>query len=220
MSLVTNVVRPAGEADRLLLMVHGLGADEHDLTALLPHLDRRGRLLAVFPRAPHTLPFGGYGWFDFGGPDGVDRSSFLSALDALDDALDSACAEHGLAREQSVVGGFSQGCALTLALAYRSGAKPRPAAVLAMSGLMVHAPWLPYEESDDLPPALVQHGTYDGVLPVARGWAAARDLTVLGAPVVYREYPIEHHVSIESVDDAGAWLDAVLAGERPEDPGP
>ena len=53
--LVTNVVRGRQEPDRLLLLIHGKGSDEHDLEALIPYLDPEGRFLTVLPRAP--LPF-------------------------------------------------------------------------------------------------------------------------------------------------------------------
>ena len=44
-SLVTNVVRGRQEPDRLLLLIHGKGADEHDLEPLIPYLDPEGRFL-------------------------------------------------------------------------------------------------------------------------------------------------------------------------------
>jgi phospholipase/carboxylesterase len=219
-SLVTNIVRRSDAPERLLLMVHGLGADEHDLEPLLGYLDPGGRFLAVLPRAPHSVP-PGYGWFDFGGPDGLDRTSFTESVGALDDLLDRACADHSLPREEAVVGGFSQGAAVTLALAFRRSGRPRPFAVLTMSGFLVQAPWLPLVDDGDgepLPPVLVQHGVHDPLLPATRGRAAARALTALGAPVVHREYPMAHEVSLESMGDARAWLDRVLAGDRPADP--
>ena len=52
-SLVTNVVR-GDDAERLLLLVHGYGADEQDLGGLLPHLDPEGRFCAVMPRGPEA----------------------------------------------------------------------------------------------------------------------------------------------------------------------
>ena len=37
---------------------------------------------------------------------------------------------------------------------------------------------------------------------------------------MYREYPIGHEVSLDSVQDGRTWLDAVRAGERPAEPLP
>jgi hypothetical protein len=39
-------------------------------------------------------------------------------------------------------------------------------------------------------------------------------------PVVYREYPMAHEVSLESVQDSVAWLALVFSGERPTEPVP
>ena len=51
MTLVTNVVE-GSTAERLLLLLHGYGADERDLGGLLPHLDPEGHFAAVLPRGP------------------------------------------------------------------------------------------------------------------------------------------------------------------------
>jgi thioredoxin 1 len=39
-------------------------------------------------------------------------------------------------------------------------------------------------------------------------------------PIVYTEYPMEHQVALEGVQQARAWLDAVVAGEPPSEPIP
>jgi len=106
-SLVTNVVRGRQEPDRLLLLIHGKGADEHDLEPLIPYLDPEGRFLTVLPRAPLSF-MGGWQWYE---TDGIPKAGpqLIAGLDALDDLLDSSCAEYGFDRSQSIVAGFSQG---------------------------------------------------------------------------------------------------------------
>ena len=42
MALLANVIR-GSEASRLLVLLHGYGADEQDLGGLLPYLDPEGR---------------------------------------------------------------------------------------------------------------------------------------------------------------------------------
>lgn len=216
-NLVTNVVRGRQEPDRLLLLIHGKGADEHDLESLVPYLDPEGRFLAVLPRAP--FPFlSGWQWYESvgipkGGPE------FLSSVDALDDLLDSACAEHGFDRAQAIVAGFSQGCALTLALGLRRSARPRPAGLLAMSGFLPEPDGLEYDFAG-APPVLVQHGTADPLITVDQGRRTVARLGAEGVPVVYREYPMGHELSLESLQDAVAWLALVLPGQRPSEPVP
>jgi thioredoxin len=216
MRLVTNVVGPRqGAPERLFLLIHGKGADEYDLQGLLPHLDPEGRFLTVLPRAPLSMP-PGFMWYDtLGIPKGGPE--FIPSLDALDDVLDAAAAEHGLSRTEAVVGGFSQGAALTLALGLRRSSRPRPAALLAMSGFLPDVEGLEYDFAG-APPVLVQHGTSDPLIDVKLGREAARTLDENGVAVVYRDYLMGHQVALESVTDAAAWLDTVLAGQRPSAP--
>jgi len=214
-SLVTNVVRGRQEPDRLLLLIHGKGADERDLAPLVPHLDPEGRFLAVLPRAP--LPFmGGWQWYD---TDGIPRGGpeLIGSVDAVDDLLDSACAEYGFDRAQAIVAGFSQGCALTLALGLRRSGRPRPAGLLGMSGFLPERDGLDYDFAD-APPVLIQHGTQDPLISVEHGRRTAARLGVEGVPVVYREYGMAHQVTAESLQDAVAWLALILAGQRPTEP--
>lgn len=211
MGLTTHVVRGAN-AERLLLLVHGLGADERDLAGLLPYLDPDGRFVAVLPRGPYSAP-PGYAWFHFGTPE-LTLGTMRSSLDALDETLDAACLDTGMSRSDAVVAGFSQGCMLALALAFRRSDRNRPAAVLGMSGYLMEGPDYDWER-EDVPPVLLQHGTRDPLIPVEKAREAARTLAGHGVPVVYRDYPMEHNVALESVRDAHAWLDRVRAGERP-----
>ena len=215
--LRTSVVRGRQEPDRLMLLIHGKGADEHDLEPLVAHVNPEGRFLTVLPRAP--LPFmGGWQWYE---TDGIPRGGpqLVASVDALDDLLDSACAEHNFDRRQAVVAGFSQGCALTLALGLRRSDRPRPAGLWAMSGFLPERDGLEYDFSA-APPVLLQHGTADPVIPVDHGRGAVARLGREGVPVVYREYAMAHQVALESLQDAMAWLALLLAGQRPSEPVP
>jgi thioredoxin 1 len=165
----------------------------------------------------------GFAWYDFGLPAPEIATAFASALDELDDLLDEAAAEHDMPRAEAIVGGFSQGAGLALALALRTSDRPHPLGVVAFS------PALPQASLDEIQPdwdaatkipVLLQRGTHDPLVPVARSRDLARELDEHGVPLVYTEYPMEHQVAMESVQQARSWLDAVLAGERPSEPIP
>ena len=215
MSLISNTVRGT-DAERLLVLLHGYGADERDLGALLTHLDPDGRFATVLPRGPLEAPGApGYSWFPIG-TDGVDGPAFEAALELLDAFVDEQCAELGLAREQAIFGGFSQGAGLALLLAIRAGSWTRPAGVLAMS------PFAPAGDSLDIDweaaqsiPVLLQHGTEDPMIPISAARHLASVLTEHNVPLVYREYPMGHQVALESVNDARVWMGQVIAGEVP-----
>jgi phospholipase/carboxylesterase len=214
---VTHVVRGRQEPDRLLLLIHGKGANEHDLEPLVPHLDPEGRFLTVLPRAP--LPFmAGSEWYR---TDGIPRAGpeIFASVDAVDDLLDAACAEYGCDRSEAFVAGFSQGCAITLSLGLRRSARPRPAGLIGMSGFLPERDGLEYDFTT-APPVFIQHGAADPTISVDYGRRAVSRLGAEGVPIVYREYPMGHEVSMESMRDAMTWLALVLAGERPSEPVP
>src|SRR5258707_10351998 len=98
MALVTNVIK-GSNAQRLLLLVHGYGADEQDLGGLLPYLDPDGLFAAVMPRAPIAAPgTPGYMWYDMASSGADVTNEFVSALEALDALVDEQCEALGLAR--------------------------------------------------------------------------------------------------------------------------
>jgi thioredoxin 1 len=221
MALIHNIVGPP-TAERVLLLVHGYGADERDLGGVLPYLDPEGHFLTVLPRGPVAAP-PGFAWFDLDnvqtGP--VADATFTGALDELDDLLDLVCAEYDRARADAVVGGFSQGAALALALGLRRSERAHPAGVLALSTYLpaVEGVELDWEAARSIP-VLVQHGTDDPLIPVATGRTLAETLMARGVPTTYSEYPMAHSVAIAGLEAAKAWLDAVRAGEVPSAPMP
>src|SRR3954452_11016852 len=168
MALVTNTVK-ASSAQRLLLLVHGYGADEQDLGGLLPYLDPDGLFAAVLPRAPMSAPGApGYMWYDMtGGGDDVG-TQFLTALAELDALVDEQCEQLGRDRSGAIFAGFSQGGGLALALGLFTSPAParvpvRPAGVLAMSPAAMTGP---IDENARAVPVLIQHGTDDPLIPV------------------------------------------------------
>jgi thioredoxin 1 len=219
MALVQNVVK-GSVAERVLLLMHGYGADERDLGGLLPYLDPEGKFVTVLPRGPHAAP-PGFSWFDVMGADpDAAREGFAAALSAVDDLLDEVCAEHDMPRNEAVVAGFSQGAGLAFALGLGRSERPHPAGVLAMSPFvrleLVDVDWDAAREVA----VLLQHGTDDPMVPVNNSRELAKLLVEHGVPLVFAEYPMGHEVALESVQQARGWLDAIRAGERPSEPLP
>jgi len=217
MALVTNVIKGSA-AERLLLLVHGYGADEVDLGGLLPYLDPDGIFAAVMPRAPLAAPgTPGYMWYDLMGEDrDAAEKQFDAALAELDELVDEQCEQLGFDRSAAVFSGFSQGGGLALALGLFASEPPRPhpAAVLALSPVSTTGP---IDDGARSVPVMLQHGSEDPLIPVQRSRALARDLRELGIPTVYREYPIGHQVALESLRDARSWLEQIGAGEKPDE---
>ncbi len=212
MGLTTKVVR-GDSAERLLVLMHGIGSNEHDLAGLAPHLDPDGHYVTVCPRGPYA--YGpGFAWFKMDSP-ALIGATMQSSLDALDEVIDASCAQYGTKREQMVVGGFSQGGAMSLVSAFR-GSAARPAGVLVMSGFLPPVGDLELGWSGELPPVLLQHGTHDQMVPLDRAKATVEVLKSHDVPLQFRTYPMDHTVSQESAADARDWLEQIRKGERPQ----
>ena len=71
----TGCAPRAASPPAALVLLHGRGVDESDLYPLLDALDPEARLLGATPRAPLTLPPGGYHWYI------VERVGFPASRD-------------------------------------------------------------------------------------------------------------------------------------------
>jgi phospholipase/carboxylesterase len=192
--------RPAaGEAAGALVLFHGRGADENDLFPLLDVLDPAQRLHGYCPRGPLSLPPGGAHWYvvpRVGYPDAV---TFAASYAEAGEWLDSLPYEH------LVLGGFSQGCVMALALGLGAG-RPRPAAICGFSGFIpVVDGWS--ADFSVVPPVALGHGTFDPVIPVEFGRAARDQLLAAGAELLYEEYPLPHTLDPAFLARVAGWLE-------------
>jgi phospholipase/carboxylesterase len=182
--------RPAaGEPDGALVLFHGRGADEQDLFPLLDALDPERRLAGFTPRGPLSLPPGGGHWYAFREVGYPDRQTFDATFPLVAQWLDGL----GFPPERTVLGGFSQGAVMTYTLGLGAG-RPRPAALIALSGFLPTVEGFELDLSQPLPPAAIGHGTYDPVIGVEWGRQARDRLTEAGADVLYRESPMPHAI--------------------------
>jgi phospholipase/carboxylesterase len=183
----------AADPEGLLVLLHGRGADEHDLFPLFDVFDPERRLLAVSPRGPLSLPPSGAHWYavhEIGSP---DPGTFLPTYALAGAWLDGLWEETGVGPERTVIGGFSQGAVMTWALGLGEGRR-RPAALIALSGFMPSVMGWKLDLSPPLPPAAIGHGTYDPVISVDWSRRARDRLEAAGGSVVYRESPLAHTI--------------------------
>jgi phospholipase/carboxylesterase len=201
--------KPSGEPEGLLVLFHGRGVDEHDLFPLLDVLDPQRRLLGLTPRGPLSLPPGGAHWYAVQEVGYPDPATFSPTYAEVSEWLNSVAEETGIGPERTVLGGFSQGAAMSYALGLGQG-RPRPAALVALSGFMPTVPGFELDLSAPLPPVAIGHGTFDQVISVDWGRRAREPLEAAGADVLYREYPLPHAVEPEFLLELAPWLASAL----------
>jgi phospholipase/carboxylesterase len=175
---------PAG----LVVALHGWGANAFDLTSLVPLLNLPNYEF-IFPDAPFPHPQvpGGKMWYDFQDGQGMTDSRQL-----LLDWLHSLEPDRGIPLSRTILGGFSQGAAMSLEV----GLTLPIAGLIALSGYL-HP--LPPKLPNRLPPILMVHGTQDVVVPVGAARSARDELQAIGAVVDYHELAMGHEICQEVV---------------------
>jgi phospholipase/carboxylesterase len=194
--LVARWREAAGEAAGALVLLHGRGADENDLYPLLDLLDPERRLLGVTPGGPLHLPPGGRHWYALGGIPTPDPATFFATAPRLAAFLDTL----PLPIDRVVLGGFSQGAVMSWAMALGPD-RPRPAAVVALSGFLPQVQGYPLDPARLAGvPVAVAHGTLDPVISSRFGAEAAETAAAAGADLLRLESDVPHMVD-------PAWID-------------
>jgi phospholipase/carboxylesterase len=202
-----------------VIWLHGLGADGNDFAALVPELDLSDcpAIRFIFPHAP-SIPVtinGGYvmpAWYDIRGTDLVSRqddAGIRHSASAIDALIEHEAAR-GIAYDQIVLAGFSQGCAMALHTGLRFPHK--------LAGIMALSGYLPLAETfaaqrhpaNAHTPVFMAHGSQDPVVVPARGEASRDLLAQLGYAVQWQTYPMPHSVHPREVADISVFLAKVL----------
>ncbi|WP_307805003.1 alpha/beta fold hydrolase [Microbacterium sp. BLY] len=202
----------------LLVLLHGYGADEHDLFGLVPYLPSGIAVASVAAPLAPPWPTPGRSWYPIEGLDGRSSAAVTAAAEALLRWLDDAAAD----APSVALLGFSQGAAVSLQ-ALRL-APERLGAVVALSGYAAPDA-LPGDArlAEVRPPVFWGRGTHDDVIPLplidhTAQWLPAH------ASLSGRVYSgLTHSISEEELGDVHRFLTTWLEGlgeDQAEEPRP
>ena len=175
-----------GAGKRLVIFVHGYGADGNDLISLAdplgPHMPD-----TVFyaPDAPNRCKMNpmGFEWFPIPWIDGSSEEQALegmaTSVTLLGDWLDEVMAAEGIDAGNTVLVGFSQGTMMSLHVGPRRS--DGLAGIVGFSGRLLSPEKL--DEVATKPPVLLIHGDMDDVVPPASMPEAANALAGAGFEV-------------------------------------
>lgn len=207
---------PEGTRPPLLILMHGVGSNERQMTQLAPSFDPRFVVVSV--RSPLGLGPDAYGWFHVTftaqGPVIVPAEA-EAGWKLVARFVDEAVARYGADPARVYVGGFSQGA--IMALATLLTAPHKIAGAVAMSGRL-----LPEVLPSAAPPdalrgkrALIVHGAADEKLGVHLARWAREQLERFPLELAYRELPMGHAITSESIALVTSWLTAAIDEEAP-----
>jgi phospholipase/carboxylesterase len=216
-TLVHKIRQPGGVntgSHPVLILLHGRGTNEDDLLGLADYLDPRFFVVSV--RAPFKFEqgFGGYTWYDVQDIGVPNPGQFSESYERLTRFILDVKKNYPIDPRRIFMLGFSMGSIMSLAL---SLTKPE-----LIRGVVSHSGYIPentslefaWDRLQDLS-LFVAHGVDDPVIPVRLGRRAHDLLSKTQADLTYKEYPIPHTMSEQSVSDLADWLQKKLA--VPED---
>jgi phospholipase/carboxylesterase len=218
--MADRVIVETGPAPRhAVLWLHGLGADGHDFEPIVPEISRGlAPIRFVFPHAPvRPVTINGgmamRAWYDIAGTDLASRED-APGIDAsvrwIHQLLDELNGD-GIAAERTVLAGFSQGGAITLAAGLRY---PQ-----ALAGLVALSTYLPLRDraareahmNNLKTPIFMAHGAMDPVVPQKLGELSRDALKAHGYSVAWHSYPqMGHFVVQEEIAQLRGFLSARL----------
>ncbi|MDY6783268.1 MAG: alpha/beta hydrolase [Cyanobacteriota bacterium] len=192
MSLEAISLKPkTGEPPtRLLVVLHGWGANAQDLAALASYFEPDNYQM-IFPNAPfpHYQAPEGRAWYalEEQGYPGLSEGRQI-----LSEWLLSLEGVTNIPLSRTVLAGFSQGGAMTLDV----GLQLPFAKLCSMSGYLHYSP----QHSENPPPVLLIHGRQDAVVPLSLAQQAKEQLESVGVSVDYREFEMGHEISLEALE--------------------
>lgn len=206
-----------GKPRRLIILVHGLGADGNDLIGLAPYWSR---LLPdaefLSPNAPFPCDMAPYGYQWYSSQDRTPEAALAgvrAAAPILDAFIEGALAERGLEDRDLALVGFSQGTVMSLYVGFRRSRSV--AGILGCSGRLL-APELLQSELRSRPRTLLIHGTDDPLVPYSALAEAETALKGAGVPVeTVTCVGIGHSIDEEGLRRGGLFLREVLTGTQP-----
>jgi phospholipase/carboxylesterase len=209
-SLSAIAISPtSGTPQGLIVVLHGWGANAQDVAFLCSLLELPDCQF-MLPDAPFPHPYGigGKMWYDLSEnltfeTDITTQSDLLTSRRLLTDWLKSLESETGVPLSRTILGGFSQGGAMTLDVGL----------TLPLAGLMVLSGYLhgaisPLETA--IPPLLMVHGRQDAVVPLRAAQIARDRLATLGAKIQYQEFDMGHEISPQVLNEMQQFIQRTL----------
>jgi phospholipase/carboxylesterase len=185
------------ETKSTLIMLHGRGADEHDLFGLKSMLDPRLEIYSL--RAPYEFDWGGYAWFDLREDGSVDLEGFNTSREQILEFIRS------IKTDKLYLLGFSMGAIMSYSIALT---QPKLCnGILALSGFAPKQIEQEYKlnELQDLH-IFISHGINDPVIPVAEARRTRALLDGSNAHISYNEYRMAHQIDEDCLMDIKAWF--------------
>lgn len=200
------------ESKGTLILLHGYGADEHDLMGLVPYFDENLQVLSI--RAPGSTAFGGASWFDIGmhadGSLQFNAEQALSSAQGVIQLIETMRSTGTITEGQIILGGFSQGASISNLITLSSPKLIK--GLLIMSGRLTEGIKALLKDAESLRglPVFAGHGTQDEVIPIEFGRQIVSFWEALPVHLEHYEYAMGHEINQAELLHIQAWFERHL----------
>lgn len=202
--LVFKIRQPDGVGPfPAILMLHGWTGDEDSMWVFANQFPVN--YFVVAPRAPHVSTRGGYSWVEKIDSEWPQFDDFTPSVERLMKALDELSRQYEVDFTRLSLVGFSQGAALSFALAMRD-----PDRIERTAGL---AGFLPEGCEDRMEggelagiPFFLAHGKADEIVPISMAYAAKSFLEKMGGRVLFCESEAGHRLGANCFKALNAFM--------------
>ena len=204
-------IEPDSTPNTTVFWLHGLGDTGHGHEDVVRALKLKDSMRCRFilphaPSIPVTLNMGMVmpAWYDIKALGDAARHDAGGIAESHDQIVHLMKREvtRGIPYGRQVLAGFSQGGVIAMDVAFHH--REKVLGVIALSTYLIER-----EAEEPLHkdiPAFVGHGTYDPMVPIQAAHQSRDILEERGNAVSYREYPMEHSLCLEEIQDISEWL--------------
>jgi phospholipase/carboxylesterase len=210
-------VNPTQPATASIIWLHGLGATNDDFVPIANELQQLTALPIrfIFPQAPsrpvtinkgYIMP----AWYDIISFDRmgiIDEQGIKASVEQIS-AIITREKHAGIASENILIAGFSQGAVIALSTLFNSS--EMLGGVIGLSGYLPSSSLTAAKFPTSI---FLGHGMMDDIVPFELGEIAREALKKAGYPVSWNAYPMPHSVCPEEIQDIARWLKGILERE-------
>lgn len=216
-SLQVLIHEPDVNADSCIIWLHGLGASAYDfapITGFIRQHSQQPGLKMLYPQAPSLAVTinGGVmmpAWYDIFSASPrrtINNHQYQAAISAIHTLIQKQI-EQGISAERILIAGFSQGGAIAYQAA--CGFPQRLAGAICLSTYLAEP--LKIKPCNAQLPMFIGHGSHDTVVPKMLGQEALEWLRENNFSPIWKEYPLQHEVSEDELQDVAEFIGQVLS---------
>lgn len=216
------IVMPLGSVKpkKLVILLHGLGADGNDLIGMAPHLQQFfPDAVFVAPNAPYPCDMApmGYQWFSMQSMDNADITAGIrESAPILENYIEEMIEKYDMNATDTAILGFSQGCMMALYTVPRMKSYYL-AGIAGYSGALFGSETL-QQEMTNRPEILLVHGSADPVVPSESLKLSEQVLTTLGFNVeTHMIEGLPHGINAEALMLGVEFFRSILDNVPPAD---